>query len=204
MPHVPAAARRRDFVRAAVVVIAAHGVDGATTRRIAEEAQAPLAALHYCFDSKDLLFAAVYDELTRVLRDEVLVRRPNDEDVAETAVGLLRRIMEWYLDETEFAAAAVELILWARRRQGDIAVKVYDEAFASMRDVLQAAEQGQDVSPDVIASIPPMIGAIADGFALNWLTYGDRQAAQRDIEIALSVLEAWLAATLSSSRPDAA
>ncbi|WP_280447927.1 TetR family transcriptional regulator, partial [Nocardia cyriacigeorgica] len=49
------------MVAAAVRVIAARGVDVATTRRIAEEANAPLATLHYCFATKELLFAAVFE-----------------------------------------------------------------------------------------------------------------------------------------------
>jgi AcrR family transcriptional regulator len=197
--HVPAAERRNDLVRAAVTVIASHGVDGATTRRIAAEARAPLAALHYCFHSKEVLFAAVYEELSRVLRDDVLVSGHDENDVTDAAVGLLRRTMEWYLRETDFSAAAVELILWARRQQGDMAVQVYDEAFAAIREALHGAAADGYVSPDVLASVPPMIAAIADGFVLNWLTYGDPAAARREIDVAAQVLETWL----TSSMPDA-
>jgi AcrR family transcriptional regulator len=49
--HLPADVRREQFIDAAVNVIARVGVDGATTRRIAEEADAPPAALHGCFQS---------------------------------------------------------------------------------------------------------------------------------------------------------
>lgn len=63
MARIPAAERRADLVAAAVRVIAAHGVDGATTRRIAEAANAPLATLHYCFATKEALFAAVFEYL---------------------------------------------------------------------------------------------------------------------------------------------
>ena len=73
MARIPAAERRAELVAAAVRVIAAHGVDGATTRRIAEEANAPLATLHYCFSSKEVLFAAVFEYVTAQYR-EVLTR----------------------------------------------------------------------------------------------------------------------------------
>jgi hypothetical protein len=51
--HLPADVRREQFIDAAVNVIARVGVDGATTGRIAEEADAPLAAPHYCFQSNE-------------------------------------------------------------------------------------------------------------------------------------------------------
>ncbi|WP_427130641.1 TetR/AcrR family transcriptional regulator [Pseudarthrobacter sp. S9] len=57
--------RRLQFVRAAARVIASDGVAAATTRRIASEAQAPLAALHYCFRNKDELLQEVYHFLSR-------------------------------------------------------------------------------------------------------------------------------------------
>jgi AcrR family transcriptional regulator len=53
--------RRRTIIDAAVEIIAAEGVAGATTRRIAERANAPLGALHYCFRDKQELVELVAD-----------------------------------------------------------------------------------------------------------------------------------------------
>ncbi|RAX43780.1 TetR family transcriptional regulator [Arthrobacter sp. AQ5-06] len=65
MARVSVDDRRLQFVRAAARVIASDGVAAATTRRIAAEAQAPLAALHYCFRNKDELLQEVYHFLSR-------------------------------------------------------------------------------------------------------------------------------------------
>lgn len=65
MARVPTAERRLQFVEAAARVIANDGVTAATTRRIASEAGAPLAALHYCFRNKDELLEEVYHYLSR-------------------------------------------------------------------------------------------------------------------------------------------
>ena len=46
-------------VVAAIEVIASEGLARATTRRIAEAADAPLGSLHYCFRSKDELIESV-------------------------------------------------------------------------------------------------------------------------------------------------
>lgn len=65
MARISAEDRRSEFVRSAARVIANHGVAAATTRRIAEEANAPLASLHYCFRNKDELLQEVYHYLSR-------------------------------------------------------------------------------------------------------------------------------------------
>ncbi|MCI9889829.1 TetR/AcrR family transcriptional regulator [Micrococcales bacterium 31B] len=65
MARISAEERRVDFVRAAATVIATQGVASATTRRIAEAANAPLATLHYCFRNKEELMAEVYNYLSR-------------------------------------------------------------------------------------------------------------------------------------------
>jgi AcrR family transcriptional regulator len=65
MARISAEDRRSEFVRSAARVIANHGVAAATTRRIAAEANAPLASLHYCFRNKDELLQEVYNYLSR-------------------------------------------------------------------------------------------------------------------------------------------
>ncbi|BDH58431.1 hypothetical protein MTP03_33700 [Tsukamurella sp. PLM1] len=117
MARIPAAERRSELVAAAVRVIAAHGVDGATTRKIADEAKAPLATLHYCFSSKEVLFADVFEYVAGQYR-EVLARNDCHGDVKTTARTLLRGLMEWYLDHEDFGRAIIELITWARRQAG--------------------------------------------------------------------------------------
>ncbi|GAQ58405.1 TetR/AcrR family transcriptional regulator [Streptomyces acidiscabies] len=63
MAHVPAAVRRTQIIEAAAAVIARDGVAGATTRRIAAEAELSLATLHYVFKTKDEILAGVLESL---------------------------------------------------------------------------------------------------------------------------------------------
>ncbi|GAC68262.1 TetR/AcrR family transcriptional regulator [Gordonia soli] len=53
--------RRSALVEAAYRVIADHGVEGATTRRICAHAGMPLASFHYAFESRTALLCAVMD-----------------------------------------------------------------------------------------------------------------------------------------------
>ncbi|MDO3638622.1 TetR/AcrR family transcriptional regulator [Mycolicibacterium arseniciresistens] len=199
MARLPAAQRRADLVTAAVRMIAAHGVDGATTRRIAEEANAPLATLHYCFATKEALFAAVFEYVAGQYRD-VLAGNDVHADVETCARALLRAVMEWYLANLDLGAAIVELISWARRQEDKQAEMVYTEAFVTMRSIFEsaAARSGQPIDPDIVEALTYMVSTLSDGFALNWLVFTDRAAARRQMELAVSALDAWMAAHLGS------
>ncbi|TSE01152.1 TetR/AcrR family transcriptional regulator [Skermania sp. ID1734] len=198
MARISAAERRRDFINAAVDVIAIYGIDGATTRRIAEHAQANLAMLHYCYDSKEDLFADVYKFVAGRFSDVVKDSDPHTT-LADTAGQLLRGVMQCYLESANFTAATLELISWARRQHEDRGIAVYDEAIETVRDALRGAASEQPVDRETIDQIAYIIGTLSDGFALSWLTYGDRSAAMAQMDVVASVLESWLAARLGSA-----
>jgi len=60
------------------------------------------------------------------------------------------------------------------------------------------AAADQPLDPELIDEIAYVTATLADGFAASWLTYGDRGAALKQIDIATSVLETWLTARLES------
>lgn len=192
MPRIPAAQRRNDFIQAAVEVIASHGIDGATTRRIADQAGANLAMLHYCYDSKEALFSDVYEYVASRYRDVIKDSDPRST-LEVSAREILRGVMEFYVKSTSFTATAYELISWARRQHGDRGKAVYDEAFATLRAALKDAASGRRIPGKTIDEVAYVLATLADGFAVNWLTYGDPVAAKRQMSIALSVLDGWLA-----------
>ncbi|MCW4353752.1 TetR/AcrR family transcriptional regulator [Hoyosella sp. YIM 151337] len=205
MARIPAAERRAELVAAAVRVIAVHGVDGATTRRIAQEANAPLATLHYCFAAKEELFAEVFEYVSGQYR-EVLTRNAVHSDVSTSARALLRGLLEWYLENRDFGASIIELVSWAQRQEGAQAEMVYNEAFATMRTILETAKTAADRSldSDTIDALTYIVSALSDGFALNWLVFTDRAAAERQIELTVGVLDAWMAANLGTVAAPAA
>lgn len=192
MPRIPAAQRRNDFIQAAVEVIATHGIDGATTRRIAEQADANLAMLHYCYDSKEALFSDVYEYVGGKYREVITGSDPHST-LEDAARQILRGVMQFYLDSPTFTAATFELISWARRQHGDRGIAVYEQAFDTLRAALKDAAADRKVTRKSIDEIAYVLATLADGFAVNWLTYGDRRAAKQQMAIALSVLDGWLA-----------
>lgn len=60
MSRMTAQERREAWLRAAVTVVAEHGVEGATTRRIAAAAGLNLSSLHYTFATKEVLLFAIW------------------------------------------------------------------------------------------------------------------------------------------------
>jgi AcrR family transcriptional regulator len=198
MARIPVAQRRRDFIDAAVEVIATNGIDGATTRRIAEQANANVAMLHYCYDSKEDLFADVYEFVASRFR-EVIERSDPHTTVLETAQAIMRGVMECYYESPSFGATTLELINWARRQHGDRGIAVYDQAMQVGLEVLRRVGEEEGVGTDVIDEIPYVVGALSDGFAINFLTYGDREAAKAQMDLTASVLESWLSARLAGA-----
>jgi len=197
MARVPVAQRRREFIDAAVEVIATHGIDGATTRRIAEQAKANVAMLHYCYDSKEDLFADVFEFVASRFQ-EVIEQSDPHSTVRETARAILRGVMECYYDSPTFGATTIELISWARRQHGDRGIAVYDRAMEVGLHVLRRVATEEDVPTEIVEELPYVIGALSDGFAINFLTYGDRDAAKAQMDITVSVLDSWLSARLEA------
>src|SRR5687768_13756727 len=198
MARIPVAQRRRDFIDAAVEVIAKDGIDGATTRRIAEQAKANVAMLHYCYDSKEDLFADVYEFVTGKYREVIEDSDPH-ATLPEAAQAILRGVMECYLESPSFTATTFELVSWARRQHGDRGIAVYEEALESLRKALQESAADEPVAPEVIEEIAYVLATLADGFGVNWLTYGDVTVAREQMEINCSVLDAWLTSRLAAA-----
>ncbi|TFV56580.1 TetR/AcrR family transcriptional regulator [Mycobacterium sp. PS03-16] len=199
MTRIPAAERRSELVDAAVRVIAIRGVDGATTRRIADAADAPLATLHYCFSSKEELFAEVFRFVAGQYR-EVLARNDCHGDVKETARSLMRGVMEWYVANEDLGRAIIELISWARRQASEQAVMVYTEANSALRTILEAdaAAAGQSLAQRAIDELAYMVTVLSDGFAMNWLVFADRDAAPAHMDLTVRALDAWMDANLDA------
>lgn len=199
MARVPAAERRQELIDAAVTVIAERGVDGATTRRIAEQADAPLATLHYCFSSKELLFSAVFEHISG-LYSEVLNSYDVQGDIAADARGLLCAVLDWYVGDPDMTVAIFELISWAQRQDSAKAIMVFDTALATVRSILAdaASAAGRAVDLAKLDDLGYIVTVLSDGFAVQWATYG--VAGRREVDLTVGALDAWVATHLD---PDA-
>lgn len=191
MAHIPTEVRRQQFIDAAVTVIAREGVDGATTRRIAEEAGAPLATLHYCFQTKENLLWAVFEQLTDVVRADVEKASADGETAGVIAGHILRETARWGVRHRDYNRAQIEIWLWAERNDSALAVRLYDTFTESCKEVLRGASA--PLPERRLDTVTRVIVALIDGFGMQLITHDDEKTIMREVETAAAMLDAYLA-----------
>lgn len=205
MPRVPAEERRLQFVEAAARVIAAEGLPAATTRRIAAEAGAPLAALHYCFRNKEELLQEVYYFLSRDYAKSL----PPIGDLAEGLPSVIRqharRIWERMRQRPHEQVTTFELLL-RRFREGpeqEPAAReqnrsMYEGWVSSTRELFSSAAEaaGQPV-PDNLELIARLFVSGIDGISMQHLAYPDEEQSRLLIELLADSLTALVAAPVT-------
>ena len=173
MVHVPVSDRRRQFIDAAIQVIAREGVAKATTRRIAEAADAPAAALHYCFSSKDELFQAVFDQGPLDGRAEGSRNVVPGMGLAAGVDAIVRGYLGWIVKDRDMQQAQFELIFWALRTPTaqHLPGRVYRDYASSVVQLLDTARRPED--PDVdFEALARQIIAVIDGHVLQSMSLG--------------------------------
>ncbi|WP_396910617.1 TetR/AcrR family transcriptional regulator [Mycolicibacterium sp.] len=165
MAKVSADVRREQFVDAAIQVIAERGMKGATTRRIAEAAGAPLATLHYCFNSKEDLFLYVFERVAADLFDSVADVRPTD--LAQTAAALIRRFSKYWAEHEAKQMAQLDLYLWAVRNDRELAKKSYEIFVRQWIAVLLHAARPDD-PVELVETLGWLCSTIVDGLFIEW------------------------------------
>jgi AcrR family transcriptional regulator len=174
MAHMPVTERRTQLIEAAVRVIVREGVTRATTRRIAEEAGAPLASLHYSFQNKEELFAAVIAHGVEHTDRLVAERSPAPGSGLRGAVAeYITLFREWAAEDPDLMVSQYALLAWLlRTRDGrPEAEKVYRRYFEGLFPMLRSAatEQERDVNLDKLARLAV---AAVDGMILQLITVG--------------------------------
>ncbi|UDH01195.1 TetR/AcrR family transcriptional regulator [Rhodococcus opacus] len=168
MTYVPTTERREQFIEAAAKIIREEGLSKATTRRIAQEAKAPLGSLHYCFRDKEELFEAV----SQTLGDEGLQRTGENivpgMGVAAAVGEILGSMSAWIADTQTTQIGEFEFYAWAMRteKHEDTPKRLYDKWIGRTRDLLDIAHTSSDDDLDLDALARTII-ALADGFNLQ-------------------------------------
>jgi AcrR family transcriptional regulator len=185
MPRVTADVRREVFIEAAMRVIAQHGVKGATTRRIAEEAKAPLATLHYCFQTKENLFQAVFDHHAVLLRTSCL-----GLGLAAGASQTLRATLLWFVENEDFTRSEMDLFLWATRQDDDLKLArgAFDVFISSIETPLRESLLPGD-DPSLVPATARLLCSLLDGLLLQWLGYNDLDRMWADAHFAARFVE---------------
>lgn len=187
MARIASEQRRLDLINAAIEVIADCGVDGATTRMIAERAGSPLTMIHYCFGTKEELFYAVFDPATWTQYEGTLAVRPG-VGLGRAAATVMRQIGTWLYDAGIRARAHSELFLWITRQDTERARKVYDATLEAVVEPLRAGlRAGDDV--DLVYPLARMITAYGDGAVMQNLAFRDKTTHELCLDSIAEALE---------------
>lgn len=144
---------RERILTAAQELFARHGFDATPTSWIAAEAEVPKGLVHYYFNRKSDLLAALVDQLPaeHIELDEIVVRG----DVSASLCGLVER-----LDHKLAASSLLSHLLW---READTHERVraalqarYRRMVAQIRDVIAAASP-QRIAGDRIAAAAELL-----------------------------------------------
>lgn len=194
MARLTSADRKRHFILAAIKVISEEGVAKATTRRIAEVAKAPAASLHYCFDSKEELFRASFEQTTREGLDILEPLVTPGMGLREGVSAIMFGFAQWIRDNPQVQMAQFELTLWSLRNAdsrylADVAYRRYLDGCA---ELLRRSAKDTDATPsdELIESLTRLIIGALDGMSLQWLAFGDTSIKDRITEVTDSVLSA--------------
>ncbi|SEB81058.1 TetR/AcrR family transcriptional regulator [Streptomyces sp. TLI_105] len=190
MAYVSAEARREQLIEAAVRVIAREGADGATTRKIADEAKAPLASLHYCFQNKENLLLAVFAQLSEEMPVAADLPEGEGASLGDVLELCLTGAMRWSVENPVRARAMIEVTLWAERYDPELSVGFYATFLRSSEAVLRQV----DVSlPDEeLQSVLRVTMCLVDGLSLQLFSDGDKERTLRDTATACAMLKAFL------------
>ena len=182
--RVSAVDRREQLVEAAIRVMSREGLERATTRRIADEAGAPLGAFHYAFRDKNELLTAVVATVTleveRILRDAVDPARgvaAAIEDgllaywshaVADDGLRLMQYELTIFCRRTEGFEWLAE---WQYARYTSAALAVFEEAASFETRPLAVG----------MADLTNVLVAAMDGLVIQYEVTRDAQRCRRDL-----------------------
>jgi len=193
--RVAAEDRRQQLIEAAIRVAEREGIAATTTRRIAAEAGARLATVHYCFRSKQELL----EEVLTAIITELAEAAQGDLRPGVDAGTLLREGLRslWLVVEKEPGRQQLtyELTQYALRQPGmdSFARWQYETSYAACATHLE----GIAVAAGITWSLPMpvlsrMLMTVVDGVVLGWLVDRDSTAALAALD-ALADLLATLA-----------
>ena len=186
MPYLSWDERRRRIVDAAIEVIAEEGFARTTTRRIAERADAPLGALHYCFRNKDELLQLIAEKGAEMLAEAFVHVEPS-RGVEATIRDSISDFWDWYRDNIGLVLALTELGM-VRIRRGGNPKKIYAMYGPFGHDLLteyleQAVEaEGAELAVP-IEEIVRFILHRFDGLTIEYAASKDPVACKRQVDL---------------------
>jgi len=183
--------RRSELLRAALSVIAQHGVAGATTRAIVAEANMSLASFHYAFDSRDEMLRELIALVVSTETSAVFATFEFGSDIRSSIRDGLAAYFATIVADPAHEQVMFELQKYALRTPGleNLAREQYDRYRSAVTELLVLGAQSTGIRWSLpVDDIARLVVTITDGLTLGWLADRDSAAAARVIEFAADSL----------------
>ncbi|MFI0010973.1 TetR/AcrR family transcriptional regulator [Streptomyces globisporus] len=168
---VDTVARRDMILRAAVRVFARQGFAATRVEDVAAEAGVAKGSVYLCFDSRDALLVAAFEEYAAQAQAVIQQARSGAGDGLERLASLVRSVVDTVAAEPELARILVDL--WAARRQGEatgVDIRaVYREYRAVIAELLADAEAEGISRAGVGESHAAVVVGAIEGCVLQWI-----------------------------------
>lgn len=192
MAYLSADVRRRQIIDAAIEVIATEGLTRATTRRIADRADATLGSLNHCFRGKDELMRLVLERGIATMEDAFAGIDPRG-GLEATIRAVVAAYWRWVRDNLGVHLAMMELLMWAIRRQEpgrDLYSDANDPHGGNLvRDLLSAAVEADGRAPATsVDELARFLIHRFDGLVLEYAESRDDAACERQAELLAEAL----------------
>ena len=192
MAYLSADVRRRQIIDAAIEVIATEGLARATTRRIAERADATLGSLNHCFRGKDELMRLVLERGIATMEDAFAGIDPQ-QGLEPTIRAVVAAYWRWIRDNLGVHLAMMELLMWAIRRH-EPGRNLYADANDPhgghlVRALLSAAAEADGRAPATpVDELARFLIHRCDGLVLEYAESRDEAACERQTELLADAL----------------
>lgn len=188
MRRLPFEQRRSELVEAAIHVIAREGLAAASARAIVAEAQMPLGALHYIFESRDGMLKTLITEVATGQRNVILSDLETEtmskaETLEEVVSGGLQIYLSMLEQCPERELAVLELSSHGIRHSPELAAQQWESyqevAIEALEKAAALCATSWSLPPKQIAKF--LISAL-DGITLSWLATRDSAAMREYID----------------------
>ncbi|MBX3098427.1 MAG: TetR family transcriptional regulator [Salinibacterium sp.] len=193
MTRIRPTERRVMLVQAAIRVIAAQGVAGATTRAIVAEAGMSLASFHYAFRSHAELMREVVSYVVDAEITSVFSSLRLGTDIRRALRDGLQAYLDYLIADPEHEQAMQELMHYALRTPGleSLAAEQYSAYLSGVVDVLTESAAAVPVEWAIpLPDIARLVVMTTHGVTLAWLADRDTAAAERVLDFAADSLAA--------------
>ncbi|MBP2328162.1 AcrR family transcriptional regulator [Kibdelosporangium banguiense] len=183
--HVSADVRREQLVAAALRVMKRDGIAAATTRAICAEAGMPHGAFHYCFRSKQELYAALLAADINTGLDGVWPVITPQADPTSTIRTLLRTFFSTVEADPETELVLTELIGFALREPELHGLPAWEHRAYLAKAVVHLERLADEAQLDYtidIQLLAEMVVATLSGVTSSWLSHRDNRIAHESLD----------------------